>query len=263
MTLAATDPIIRADRLSRDFRNLKGERIEAIGEVSFDVPHGAFISIVGPSGCGKSTLLRIVAGLLAPRGGNIFLQGQPVTGPSREIGMIFQSPVLLPWRTVLANVMLPAQVLKLPPSQYEQRAHDLLRLVGLNGFEDSYPHELSGGMAQRAAIVRALVHDPAILLADEPFGALDAKTREQMNTEFQRIWMESVKTILFVTHSIAEAVFLSDIVLVLSGRPSRVLDVVEVDFPRARDIDVMGTDRFGDYTKRIRAHFAASAAVEL
>ncbi len=249
------NPIIQVDSLSKVYRSQTGEEVNAIQSVTFDVGAGEFISIVGPSGCGKSTLLKIIAGLLRRTYGTILLHGTGISGPSRQIGMIFQNPVLLPWKTVLENVLVPIQILRLPRPTYEGRAHSLLRLVGLQAFEDKYPFELSGGMAQRTAIVRALVHDPEILLADEPFGALDAMTREQMNMEIQRIWMESRKTILFVTHSIPEAVFLADRVIVLSDRPSRVVDLVHVDFARPRSLELMGTDRFGVYLKRVRQHF--------
>lgn len=237
------------------YRTQTGEEIHAIQDISFDVRAGEFIAIVGPSGCGKSTLLKIIAGLLHRSCGAILLHGAEITGPSRHIGMIFQSPVLLPWKTVLENIMVPICVLGLGRLEYEERARTLLGLVGLQEFEDKYPFELSGGMAQRAAIVRALVHDPEILLADEPFGALDAMTREQMNIEIQRIWMESRKTVLFVTHSIPEAVFLADRVIVLSDRPSRVVDVVRVDFSRPRSLELMGTDGFGVYLRRVRQYF--------
>jgi len=253
-----SNPLIEIRDLSKIYRTRTGEEIQAIGNIACDVREGEFITIVGPSGCGKSTLLKIIAGLLPRTGGSIRIRGSEVRGPTRQIGMIFQNPVLLPWKTVFENVMLPIHVLHLSPEDYVDRARDLIRLVGLQGFENSYPFELSGGMAQRNAIVRALVHDPEILLADEPFGALDAMTREQMNTEIQRIWMESRKTVLFVTHSIPEAIFLADTVVVLSHRPSLVVDLVHVDFPRPRSLEIMGTNRFGDYSRRVRSHFVTT-----
>jgi NitT/TauT family transport system ATP-binding protein len=216
---------------------------------------GEFITVVGPSGCGKSTLLNMLAGLLTPSSGEILLQGTPVKGPRRDVGIVFQAPVLLPWRTVFQNTMLPVQVQHRDRKVYESRAHQLIDMVGLGGFADKYPFELSGGMQQRAAIVRALVHDPAILLMDEPFGALDAMTREQMNVELLRIWRESRKTVVFITHSIPEAVFLADRCLVFCPRPGRLVDIVDVDLPRPRDLSVMNTPEFGRYVQRIRAAF--------
>ncbi len=256
----ASELAISHKAVAKEFLTHTGERVAAIGDITFDVRDGQFISIVGPSGCGKSTLLKMISGLVPLSGGAIRVHGKPVTGPSREIGMIFQNPVLLPWKTVFENVMVPIEVLGLPKEKYAPKVRELVRTVQLDGFENSYPFELSGGMAQRAAIIRSLIHDPAILLADEPFGALDAMTREQMNVEFQRIWMESGKTILFVTHSIPEAIFLADTVVVLSGRPSTVVDLVEVDFPRPRPIEIMATDQFGIYTRRLRSHFFGGRA---
>jgi NitT/TauT family transport system ATP-binding protein len=218
---------------------------------------GEFVTIVGQSGCGKTTLLKILAGLLPRSSGTVSLRGQPVDGPSRDIGVVFQDPVLLPWRTVLDNVMLPVQVLGLDRVRFGERARMLLGLVGLTGFEDKYPHELSGGMRQRVAIARALVHDPSLLLMDEPFGALDAMTREAMNLELLRIWQESGKTIVFITHSIPEAVFLADRVIVMSARPGRIQQIVDVELPRPRDLDMMASDEFGVYSRKIRHLFDA------
>ncbi len=181
------------------------------------------------------------------------LRGAPVTGPRKEIGVVFQNPVLLPWRTVLQNTLLPAQVRGTDLRAAQRRARDLLRMVGLAGFENAYPRELSGGMEQRAAITRALLTDPEILLMDEPFGALDAMTRESMNLELRRIWRESGKTVFFITHSIPEAVFLGERVLILSARPGRVVEILEAVLPSDRDLDLMGTDAFGAHTRRIRA----------
>lgn len=254
-----SNPIIQIRNLSKVYRSQTGAEVNAIQSISFDVSVGEFISIVGPSGCGKSTLLKIIAGLLHRTHGSILLHGAEISRPSRQIGMIFQNPVLLPWKTVFDNVMVPIRVLGLRRLDFKDRAYALLRLVGLQEFEGKYPFELSGGMAQRTAIVRALVHDPEILLADEPFGSLDAMTREQMNIEIQRIWMESRKTILFVTHSILEAIFLADRVIVLSDRPSHVVDVVHVDFPRPRSLELMGTDRFGVYLGRVRRYFTKAS----
>ena len=225
----------------------------ALSDISFSVGDGEFIAVVGPSGCGKSTLLKILAGLLPQTAGEANLKGSPIKGPRRDIGVVFQSPVLFPWRTVLGNVMLPADVQRLDKDEMRKRALDLIKLVGLSGFEERYPRELSGGMQQRVGIVRALIHDPAILLMDEPFGALDAMTRESMNVELQRIWMERRKTVLFITHSTAEAVFLADRVIVMTARPGKIGDEFEVDLPRPRKLDVMNTEAFGAYVKRVRA----------
>jgi NitT/TauT family transport system ATP-binding protein len=231
----------------------KSDGVLALSDIGFSVGDGEFIVVVGPSGCGKSTLLKILAGLLAQTSGQAALNGTPIKGPRRDIGVVFQSPVLFPWRSVLGNVMLPADVQGLDRTEMTKRALDLIKLVGLSGFEDRYPRELSGGMQQRVGIVRALIHDPAILLMDEPFGALDAMTRETMNVELQRIWMERRKTVLFITHSTAEAVFLADRVIVMTPRPGKIGDEFHVDLPRPRKLDVMNTEGFGTYVRRIRA----------
>jgi NitT/TauT family transport system ATP-binding protein len=230
-----------------------GHAVHALNGIDLNVNQGEFISVVGPSGCGKSTLMKLVAGLRAPTNGNISILGQPVSGPRADVGIVFQNPVLLPWRTVFENVMLPTDILKLDRSKTEKTARDLLKLVGLGGFEEAYPNELSGGMQQRAAIARALAYDAPILMMDEPFGALDAMTREQMNVEVQRIWQASGKTIIFITHSIPEAVFLADRVVVMSARPGRILKTFDIDLPRPRTLDDMVSNHFGDYVKEIRA----------
>jgi NitT/TauT family transport system ATP-binding protein len=193
--------VIAVRRVSKQYGTTAGP-VVALDDIDFTIAEGEFVSIVGPSGCGKSTLLKILAGLLPASRGEASLRGTPILGPRRDIGVVFQSPVLFPWRTVLGNVLLPVDVQRLGRDRLKARALDLLRLVGLDGFEQRYPRELSGGMQQRVAMVRALIHDPAILLMDEPFGALDAMTREQMNVELQRIWLERRKTVLFITHSI-------------------------------------------------------------
>jgi NitT/TauT family transport system ATP-binding protein len=247
-----TAPLIAVSRLEKTYLTRAGSRIRALADVTLDVVAGEFITIVGPSGCGKTTLLRVLGGLLSASSGSVELLGRRIAGPSRNVGMVFQDPVLLPWRTVLENVMLPVAVLRLERRTHHRRALDLLGLVGLTGFEDKYPHELSGGMRQRVSLARALVHDPDLLLMDEPFGALDAMTREAMNLELQRIWRESGKTIAFITHSIPEAAFLGDRVVVMSPRPGRIVDVVPVDLERPRDLDLLGSDAFGSYTRKIR-----------
>ncbi len=255
-SVAATAPSINDSAIAVDDVSLsyggKGAGVLALDRISFDIPDGSFVAIVGPSGCGKSTILKILAGLLPPTSGQARLRGSPITGPRRDIGVVFQSPVLFPWRDVLANVMLPGDVQRLDKAEMRQRALDLVKLVGLSGFEHRYPRELSGGMQQRVGIIRALLHDPALLLMDEPFGALDAMTRETMNVELQRIWMERKKTVLFITHSTSEAVFLADRVIAMTPRPGRIADAFVVDLPRPRPLEVMNTPEFGAYVKRVR-----------
>jgi NitT/TauT family transport system ATP-binding protein len=250
-------PLIVVSNLEKTYRTRGRSLVRALGGISLDVAEGEFITIVGQSGCGKTTFLKILAGLLPRSAGSVYLRGRVVDGPSRDIGVVFQDPVLLPWRNVVDNVMLPVQVLGLDRQPSRRRALGLLELAGLQGFEDKYPHELSGGMRQRVALARALVHDPSLLLMDEPFGALDAMTREVMNLELLRIWREARKTVVFVTHSIPEAVFLADRVVVMSARPGRIVDVVSVELPRPRDLDMMASDEFGVYTRKIRHLFDA------
>jgi NitT/TauT family transport system ATP-binding protein len=230
--------------------------VQALQQLSFEVPAGAFVSVLGPSGCGKSTLLKLASGLLAPRAGQIELSGRPITGPRREVGIVFQQPTLLPWKTVLENVLVPVRAMRGDVPAARERALQLLRMVKLEAFARHYPHELSGGMQQRVGIVRALVHDPALLLMDEPFAALDAMTRENMMVELQRIWSSTGKSVLFITHSIPEAVFLSDRVVVLSPRPGRVLQTVEIDLPRPRTLATMGSARFAEEANALRQVFA-------
>jgi NitT/TauT family transport system ATP-binding protein len=232
-------------------RKVYGQHL-AISDASFDVMPGELVSLVGPSGCGKSTLLKILAGLHPRDGGELRIgSGAHSFDPSRDVGMVFQAPLLLKWRRILENVLLPAEILGLPMAAARARARDLLKLVGLQGYEGSYPYELSGGMQQRAAIARALVHDPKLVLMDEPFGALDALTREKMNLELLRIWKEAGKTIVFVTHGISEAVFLGTRVVVLTAGPARMADNFEVDLPHPRTLDMKTHERFGEYTRRI------------
>jgi NitT/TauT family transport system ATP-binding protein len=248
--------------LNKTYKTHEGADIVALQNVGFEIGEGEFITVVGPSGCGKSTLLKILAGILRRSSGSVTLRGGSIDGPSREVGVVFQAPVLLPWRTVLENVMLPIEIQKRDRAQFETRARYYLDLVGLSGFERKYPNELSGGMQQRVGISRALVHEPAFLLMDEPFGALDAMTREQMNLELLRIWQESRKTVLLVTHSIPEAVFLADRVIVMSPRPGRISEIIEVDLPRPRDLEVINSAPFGEYVARIRRHFSSLAALD-
>ena len=239
--MADRKPLLSIRGLKKTFRTRDGE-LEALGSVTFDVFPGEFVSLVGPSGCGKTTLLKIVAGLLEQSAGEILVDREQFD-PGREVGFVFQKSLLLHWRKVLANVLLPIEILKMDRSSsdrsaLERKAMGLLELVGLKGFERSYPKELSGGMQQRVSIARALIHDPKLLLMDEPFGALDALTRERMNLELLRIWQEARKTVLFVTHGIGEAVFLSDRVVVLSARPSRMIKALDIDLPRPRTLAV-------------------------
>ncbi|MCC7487460.1 MAG: ABC transporter ATP-binding protein [Burkholderiales bacterium] len=248
--------------VSKTFETIEGERIHALDTVGFGIREGEFVCVVGPSGCGKSTLLRLLAGTLAASGGDILLRGSPVTGPRRDIGIVFQTATLLPWRNVLENALLPADVQGLDRRACTERARGLLRMVGLEGFERKYPFELSGGMQQRVSITRALVHDPAVLLMDEPFGALDALTREQMNLDLQRIWQSAGKTVFLITHSISEAVFLADRVLVMSARPGRIVVELPVGFARPRSLDVIGAPEFGRLVTRIRHELAASGALD-
>jgi len=230
----------------------RGPEFLAVSEVTFDVEAGELVALVGPSGCGKTTLLKILAGLHSYEAGTVRVgSANQSFDSSRDIGMVFQQPLLLKWRRVIDNVLLPAEILGLPLAASRARARDLLALVGLQGSETKYPYELSGGMQQRAAIARALIHDPKLILMDEPFGALDALTREKMNLELLRIWRESRKTIVFVTHGITEAVFLGTRVIVLTAGPARMADNFAVDLPHPRSLDMKTHEKFGDYTRRI------------
>jgi NitT/TauT family transport system ATP-binding protein len=252
---------ISVQQLSKLYTTRDGG-VAALERISFAVDEGEFVAVVGPSGCGKSTLLKILAGLLSPSGGSASLRGSAIQGPRRDIGVVFQAPVLFPWRTVLDNVLLPIDVQGLGRERFMPAAKDLLALVGLREFERRYPWELSGGMQQRVAITRALIHDPAMLLMDEPFGALDAMTREHMNLELQRIWMEKKKTVFFITHSIPEAVFLADRVLVMTPRPGRIVDDLRIKLPRPRPLDVMTTPEFGESTRHIRGLFNVKGGLD-
>ncbi len=233
--------------------------IDALTNIDMSVGQGEFVSIVGPSGCGKSTLLKIVAGLSPATQGAVFLNGKQIKGPTGDVGVVFQSPTLLEWRNVLENVMLIADVHGHNRQQIKKHALELIEMTGLKDFASKYPSELSGGMQQRVAIARALVHAPSVLLMDEPFGALDAMTRDQMTLELQRIWLRQSITVLFITHSIQEAVFLSDRVAVMSARPGRLFEIVGIDFPRPRRLDLMETVDFGAYVGRIRKHLDVHA----
>ncbi len=247
--------------VSKTYRTREGD-VPSLQPVDLLIDRGEVVAVVGPSGCGKSTLLKMVAGLLPPTAGGIQVSGHAVTRPHRDVGIVFQSPLLLPWRSVLGNVMMPVEVKRLPRAPHLERARGLLRMTGLEAFAAKYPWQLSGGMQQRAAICRALVHDPDILLMDEPFGALDALTRETMNLELQRIQMDTGKTVLLITHSIPEAVFLSDRVVVMTERPGAIAAVYDVALPRPRSLDVMGSPDFGALARSIRQHFHAQGHLD-
>ena len=260
-THAAARALIALTDVAKTYRTRDGD-VESLKPLTFNIAEGEFMAIVGPSGCGKSTLLKMIGGLLPASQGRIALNGRDVSGPPDDVGFVFQSPVLLAWRTVLANVMLQIEMRHLPRAEYLPKAHALLQMVGLQDFERKLPWQLSGGMQQRASICRALVHDPAVLLMDEPFGALDAMTRERMNLELQRIWFETRKTVLFITHSIPEAVFLADRVLVMSERPGSIAAIYDVPLPRPRSLAVMGDPTFVALTQTIRRHFYSQGTLD-
>ena len=248
----AADPILKVQDLSAVFPNGNGG-LKALERVSFSVQPRQFVCVLGPSGSGKSTLLRILAGLLNPTDGRVFFRGEELGGPQSSMGIVFQKASLMPWRDVSENILLPLQIAKVPVGVAAARAQVLIELVGLQGFEHVLPRDLSGGMAQRVAIARALIHDPDVLLLDEPFGGLDALTRERMGEELLRIWQVRRKTVMMVTHSISEALFLADRVLVLSTRPGRLRLDLRVDFARPRYEDIRYTPEFGDLVREVRA----------
>lgn len=248
---AEEPPILSIEGVEQHFFSKRGD-VAALGPVSFSVEKGTLVSIVGPSGCGKSTLLKILYGVVAPSSGRVLFRGRPLADQRSNFGMMFQSAVLLPWRSALKNVLLPLEVLKRKDPGGVARARELLEMVGVADFANHYPRELSGGMRQRVAMCRTLVHDPEMLLLDEPFGALDSLTREQLNDDLLRIWSHTRKTIVFVTHDISEAVYLSDRVFIMSERPGRLRDEVIIDLPRPRNIETRRHPSFEEYGARIR-----------
>ncbi|MBT2227162.1 ABC transporter ATP-binding protein [Nonomuraea sp. NEAU-A123] len=252
MTVTQQAPAVEIDRVAVRFRAKKRD-VLALENVSMDVRPGEFVSIVGPSGCGKSTLLKLVSGLLKPSAGAVRLLGGTVGGPRHDVGYVFQRAALLEWRTARKNILLQAEMRGMAQKEAAARADELIAMTGLTGFEDSLPHELSGGMQQRVALCRALLHRPPVLLMDEPFGALDALTREQMNVELHRIWHETETTVLLVTHSIAEAVYLGNRVVVMTPRPGTIAEVIDVALPRVRDYAAtMSQPAFAAATSHIR-----------
>jgi len=257
----ADSPHILIQNASKTYESPRGD-VLALSNVSLSIRNGEFISLLGPSGCGKSTLLKLIAGLDVASTGTLSFTGQAIVGPPAGLGMVFQKDVLLDWRNVLQNVMLPVEFQDLDRDKYLARANQLLTQFGLGDFLYKHPWELSGGMRQRVAIGRALVTDPSLLLMDEPFGALDALTRDQLNLELQDIWMRSVKTIVFVTHSIAEAILLSDRVCVMAARPGRIVEVIDIDFPRPRTLAVRETAEFSAYMRRVRQIFESSGVFQ-
>jgi NitT/TauT family transport system ATP-binding protein len=244
-------PVIEVSKLGKDFSAGRA-RVPALADVSFSVEEGQFVTLVGPSGCGKSTLLQILAGLIAATSGEARIEGERICAPMPEkIGMVFQDPTLLPWKTALANVEFPLDLRGIDRTTRRKRCSALLELVGLREFADHYPHELSGGMRQRVAIARGLAQDPRLILMDEPFAALDEQTRTRMGHDLLDIWAKTGKTVFFITHSLTEAIYLSDVVLVMSPRPGQVIDTIAIDFPRPREVDIIGSEAFGRIRNRI------------
>ncbi|MEV0889940.1 ABC transporter ATP-binding protein [Promicromonospora sp. NPDC050262] len=256
------EPIIEVAHLTRRFTSKRSETV-ALDDVSLAVRPGEFVTIAGPSGCGKSTLLKIIAGLTLATDGDVRLYGRPVTGPQREIGFAFQRSALLEWRGVRKNILLQAEMRGMDRRRAEERADHLIELTGLTGFERALPHELSGGMQQRVALCRALLHEPRVLLMDEPFGALDALTREQMNIEMNRIWRETGTTVVLVTHSVPEAVYLGSRIVVMSPRPGRIVETLEPGLPERREYGpTLADPRFTAAAERLRELLGASHATE-
>lgn len=246
--------LLVAQDLSVVYQGSRGA-VTAIEGLSLQVQAGEFVSVIGPSGCGKSTLIKIFSGLLKPTKGQALLKGTPIDRPRGDVGIVFQQATLLPWKNVLDNVLVPARALKQDMTSAKAKALELLRLVGLEKFSHNYPSELSGGMQQRVGIARGLIHDPDLLLMDEPFSALDTMTRDHMSIELQRIWMAARKSALFITHSIPEAVFLSDRIVVMSARPGSIVKEIKIDLPRPRTLETLGDARFIGYCTELRTLF--------
>ena len=257
--LRSARPLIQIAGLEKRFMTRSGEPVTALTNVDLDIQENEFVSVVGPSGCGKTTLLRILAGLEQASSGSVHSGGQLVTGTRADVAVVFQQATLLPWNTVFSNVMLPVHLKGDRSEKQVERAKHLLGFMGLKDFTQKYPFELSGGMQQRVAICRALMREPRVLLMDEPFGALDAMTRELMNLELMRLWAEERKTVVFITHSIPEAVLLGDRVVVMSPRPGRISEIVEVDLGRPRSLQTMSTSRFGELCGHIRSVFGSDS----
>ena len=256
-----SEPFIRLRGVGKTY-DTKDGAVEACAGIDLDVRQSEFVAIVGPSGCGKTTILKMVAGLAPRSAGEITVGGRRVERPQTDVGIVFQESILLDWRDVLSNVMLQVDIRRMDRAAYEPVARHLLRSTGLEGFEHKKPYELSGGMRQRVSICRALVHDPPLLLMDEPFGALDALTREQISMDIQRVWMEKRKTAMHITHSIPEAVLLADRVVVMGPRPGRIVEILEIDLPRPRRLDRL-PQRFNDYAGRIRDIFKAKGVLAM
>lgn len=258
----ATEQQVKIDDVSVVFNTKRGA-VHAVNDATIDIAKGEFVSIAGPSGCGKSTLLKVIAGLTAPTKGRVTLRGSEVKGPRPDIGYVFQRAALLEWRNVRGNIMIQAEMRGMDKKKANERADLLIEMTGLSGFEKAHPHELSGGMQQRVSLCRALLHEPDILLMDEPFGALDALTREKMNVELHRIWRETGTTVLLVTHSVAEAVYLANRVVVMSPRPGRILEVLDVDLPNDREYGpTMETPEFNRVASRVRDLLGSPAAAD-
>jgi NitT/TauT family transport system ATP-binding protein len=256
----ASEPIgpdihVSVRELDKSYRLPKGDTVAALRRIDLELRRGEFVSVVGPSGCGKSTLLKCIAGITDISDGAIHVDGRLVVDPPDNMAIVFQRDILLDWRTVIDNVLFPIEIRRQRKDAWLARARELLALIGLAGYEQRHPWELSGGQRQRVAICRALIQEPQLLLMDEPFGALDALTRDELNLELQRLWMSTHKTVLFITHSISEAVLLSDHVVVMAAAPGRILETIAVDLPRPRTLDARETPEFGRYAKHIRALF--------
>jgi NitT/TauT family transport system ATP-binding protein len=257
----AVSTVVRVAGVRKAFPVRKGPDTIALEDIDLTITAGEFISLIGPSGCGKSTLLRVVGDLVQPTAGTVEVNGKPAARArvDRDYGMVFQAPVLFDWRTVEANVRLPLEVIRMPRRDQDERVRAMLELVELGGFGRHYPHQLSGGMQQRVAIARALAFDPALLLMDEPFGALDEMTRERLNAEVLRVWRQTGKTIIFVTHSIPEAVFLSTRVVVMSARPGRIASIIDIDLPQPRTEDTREGERYFELVTEVRESLRGTA----